>query len=45
MIQKEATIVAVDEPTITKNKEDAAGPQFNREHARCFSRCEVDCLP
>jgi hypothetical protein len=26
----------VEEPTITKSKKGAAGPEFNREHAHCF---------
>jgi hypothetical protein len=37
-----ATIVAVEEPTITKSRKDAAGPEFNKEHAHCFLR-EEDC--
>jgi hypothetical protein len=36
MIQKKATIVAVEEPTITKSKKSAAGLEFNKEHAHCF---------
>jgi hypothetical protein len=34
MIQ--ATIVAVEESTITKSKIGAAGPEFNKHHAHCF---------
>jgi hypothetical protein len=30
------TIVAVEEPTITKGKKSAAGLKFNIEHAHCF---------
>jgi hypothetical protein len=45
MIQKQATIVAVEEPTITKSKKCAASPQFNRELAHCFFRSEGDCSP
>jgi hypothetical protein len=29
--------------TITKSKKGAAGPEFNKEHAHYFFRCEVDC--
>jgi hypothetical protein len=25
-----------EEPTITKSKKGAAGPEFNKEHAHCF---------
>jgi hypothetical protein len=33
MIRNKATIVAVEEPTITKSKKGAADPEFNKEHA------------
>jgi hypothetical protein len=26
----------VEEPTITRSKKGAAGPEFNKEHAHCF---------
>jgi hypothetical protein len=26
----------VEESTVTKSKKGAAGPEFNKEHARCF---------
>jgi hypothetical protein len=26
----------MEEPTITKSKKDAAGPEFNKDHAHCF---------
>jgi hypothetical protein len=29
-------IVTAEEPTVTKSKRIAAGPQFNKEHAHCF---------
>jgi hypothetical protein len=34
--RNKATIIAVEEPTITKRKKGAAGPEFNEEHAHCF---------
>jgi hypothetical protein len=45
MIQNKETIIAVEEPTITKSKKGAAGPEFNKEHAHCFFRREGDCSP
>jgi hypothetical protein len=43
--RNKATIVVVEEPTITKSKNGAAGLEFNREHAHCFFRREEDCSP
>jgi hypothetical protein len=44
LIKKTATIVTVEEPTITKSKQGAAGPEFNKAHAHCFLfRHEGDC--
>jgi hypothetical protein len=40
--EKKATIIAVEEPTITKSKKRAAGPEFNKEYAHCFFQCEGD---
>jgi hypothetical protein len=40
-----ATIVAVEGPTITKSKKGAARPEFNKDHAHCFFRCEGGCSP
>jgi hypothetical protein len=31
-------IFAVEEPTITESKKGAAGLEFNKEHAHCFSK-------
>jgi hypothetical protein len=36
MIQKQTTIVAVEERTSTKSKTGVAGPEFNKEHAHVF---------
>jgi hypothetical protein len=33
---EKSTIVAVEEPTVTKSKKGAAGPEFSKEHAHCF---------
>jgi hypothetical protein len=35
--RNKSTITAVEEPTITKSKKRVAGPDFNKEHAHCFS--------
>jgi hypothetical protein len=40
-----ATIVAAEEPKITKSKKGEAGPKFNKQHAHCFFQCEGDCSP
>jgi hypothetical protein len=34
--RNKATIVAVEDPTITKMKKGAAGPKFNKGHDHCF---------
>jgi hypothetical protein len=34
--RNKATIVTVEEPTITKSKKGVAGTEFNKEHAPCF---------
>jgi hypothetical protein len=31
-----ATVVAVEEPTMTKSKKGAADPEFKKEHSHCF---------
>jgi hypothetical protein len=45
LIQKNTAVVAVEEHTITKSKKGAADPEFNKEHAHCFSRREGDYSP
>jgi hypothetical protein len=34
--RNKATIITVEEPTITKSKKGVASPEFNKEHAHCF---------
>jgi hypothetical protein len=34
--RNKATIIIVEEPTITKSKKGAVGPEFNEEHAHFF---------
>jgi hypothetical protein len=31
--RNKATVIAVEEPTVTKSKISMAGPEFNKEHA------------
>jgi hypothetical protein len=45
MIQNKATVVAVEESTITKSKKGTACPEFSREHAHCFFQREGDFSP
>jgi hypothetical protein len=33
----------LSQSTITNSKKGTAGPEFNKEHAHCFFRCEGDC--
>jgi hypothetical protein len=33
MMQNKATVIAVEEPTITKSKKGMAGAEVNKEHA------------
>jgi hypothetical protein len=32
-------------PSQWKSKKGMAGPEFSKEHAHCFFRCERDCSP
>jgi hypothetical protein len=38
--EKNAPIVTVEEPRITKSKKGAAGLEFNKEHVHCYFRRE-----
>jgi hypothetical protein len=37
MIQKQSNSITIEEPTITKSRKGAAGPELNKEHAHCYS--------